>query len=129
MRSWLHVDDHSKAIMLVLKGGRFGEIYNIGGAPESEKENAEVTQVILRELDKPPTLVKHVEDRKGHDRRYAVDYSKIQGELGWQPKISFLEGLRNTIAWYRENESWWQAVKSGEYQRFYQLYYGHRLST
>lgn len=129
VRSWLHVDDHSRAIMLVLEGGRLGEVYNIGGAPESEKENIEVTHAVLEILGKPKTLIKPVEDRKGHDRRYAVDFSKIKAELGWAPQVDFPTGLRDTVRWYQENAAWWQAVKSGEYQRFYDVYYGERLKT
>jgi dTDP-glucose 4,6-dehydratase len=129
VRSWLHVDDHSRAIMMVLLKGRLGEVYNIGGAPESEKENVEVTSTILDILGKPPTLIKRVEDRKGHDRRYAVDYSKIHAELGWSPQVDFPSGIRETIRWYQENRPWWEGVKSGEYQRFYELYYGGRLQA
>lgn len=127
IRSWLHVDDHSRAILLVLEKGRPGEVYNIGGAPESEKENIETTHEVLRILGKPKGLIRMVEDRLGHDRRYAVDYSKIEAELGWKPQIDFDTGLQQTIRWYQENVSWWQAVKSGEYQNFYQKYYGQRL--
>lgn len=128
IRSWLHVDDHSRAIMLVLKQGKLGEVYNVGGAPESEKENLEVTEAILDAVGKPRSLVKRVTDRKGHDRRYAVDFSKIQRELGWKPQIGFTEGLAATVKWYRENEQWWTAVKSGEYQKFYDRYYRERLA-
>ncbi len=129
IRSWLHVDDHSRAIMLVLQGGKPGELYNIGGAPESEKENRFVTSEILRILKKPENLIRQVEDRKGHDRRYAVDYSKIERELGWSPKISFEQGLRETVDWFVKNRPWWEAVKTGEYQEFYDKYYGARLSA
>ncbi|MCC6221850.1 MAG: dTDP-glucose 4,6-dehydratase [Deltaproteobacteria bacterium] len=129
VRSWLHVDDHSRALMLILERGRVGEIYNVGGACESEVENAFVTTEILRILDKPPTLVRYVEDRLGHDRRYAVDYSKIKAELGWEPRIDFKSGLLKTVSWYIENQHWWKAVKSGEYKDFYARYYGQRLDT
>lgn len=129
IRSWLHVDDHSRALMMVLKAGKFGEVYNIGGAPESERENIEVTKMVLDFLGKSWDLVKKVEDRKGHDRRYAVDYSKIKSELGWEPKVSFEEGLKNTIEWYLENKNWWNNVKSGSYQKFYQQYYSERLAN
>jgi len=129
IRSWLHVDDHSRAIMMVLERGRDGEVYNVGGAPESEKENVEVTKEILDILGKPPTLIKKVSDRKGHDRRYAVDYSKIEKELGWRPEIDFPTGLRATVAWYQENRAWWEQIKSGEYERFYDVYYGERLKA
>ena len=127
VRSWLHVDDHSRALLSVLQQGRAGEVYNIGGAPESEKENSDVTKEVLRILGKPWDLVRHVEDRKGHDRRYAVDYSKLQKELGWEPRIDFAHGLETTVRWYVENEPWWRDVKSGSYQEFYQRYYGSRL--
>ncbi len=129
VRSWLHVDDHSRALMLVLKGGRAGEVYNVGGAPESEKENVEVTSVILKMLGKPPTLIRKVEDRKGHDRRYAVDFTKIEQELGWRPTIAFVDGIKTTIDWYCKNEAWWRGVKSGEYLRFYEKYYGARIAA
>ncbi len=127
VRSWLHVDDHSHAIMLILQGGRAGEVYNIGGAPESEKENVDVTHAILKLLGKPESLIKPVDDRLGHDRRYAVDYTKIKNELGWQPEVTFDDGLASTVRWYQENESWWKQIKSGEYESFYQAYYGDRL--
>ncbi|MCB0343727.1 MAG: dTDP-glucose 4,6-dehydratase [Bdellovibrionales bacterium] len=127
VRSWLHVDDHSRAIMLILQKGRAGEVYNIGGAPESEKENVDVTHAILHQLGKPETLIKPVEDRLGHDRRYAVDYSKIKAELGWEPQVAFEDGLESTVRWYQQNESWWQQIKSGEYETFYEAYYGDRL--
>ncbi len=128
VRSWLHVDDHSHAIMLVIQKGIAGDVYNIGGAPESEKENVFVTNEILKILNKPPTLVKYVEDRLGHDRRYAVDYSKIKRELGWEPKVGFDAGIRATVQWYIDNEEWWQAIKSGVYREFYDRYYGERLA-
>ncbi|MCC6953269.1 MAG: GDP-mannose 4,6-dehydratase, partial [Deltaproteobacteria bacterium] len=127
VRSWLHVDDHSHALMLILQSGRPGEVYNIGGAPESERENVDVVHQILKLTEKPTTLIRPVEDRKGHDRRYAVDFTKMNRELGWSPKVDFENGLRQTVQWYRENESWWRRVKSGEYQRFYESYYGARL--
>ena len=129
VRSWIHVDDHSRAIMLVLEKGKPGEVYNIGGAPESEKENRFVTETILDMLGKPDSLIKPVEDRKGHDRRYAVDYSKMQRELGWEPKIGFDQGIQSTVDWYVKNRPWWEAVKTGEYQEFYDRYYGSRLGT
>lgn len=126
VRSWLHVDDHSRALMRVLIGGRAGEVYNIGGSDSSEKENREVTSLILEILSKPQTLIRHVEDRLGHDRRYAVDYTKIKEELSWEPIVNFEEGLTNTVNWYLSNEDWWKRVKSGEYMRFYEEYYSNR---
>ncbi len=129
VRSWLHVDDHSSAIMLVLTKGRPGEVYNIGGGEESEKQNVEVTQAILSILEKPKDLVRHVQDRLGHDRRYAVDFSKINAELGWSPTVGFEEGLRNTVTWYKENQEWWQAIKSGEYLTFYEKNYSEKFKN
>ena len=127
VRSWLHVDDHARALMLVLKRGRPGEVYNIGGAPEAEKENIFVLKEILSLLGKPESLIRYVEDRLGHDRRYAVDFTKINKELQWEPEITFAEGIKETVDWYRDNESWWADVKSGAYQEFYSTYYGTRL--
>lgn len=127
VRSWIHVDDHSRAVWLVLERGRAGEVYNVGGSPDAERENREITALILGLLGKPETLIRHVEDRKGHDRRYAVDYGKIQGELGWEPRVPFATGLRDTVQWYLDNKRWWERVKSGEYQRFYEAYYSRRL--
>ena len=129
VRSWLHVDDHSRAIRLVLEKGRAGEVYNIGGSPECELENIFVVKGILKLLGKSESLMKYVEDRLGHDRRYAVDYSKIQSELGWKPEVDFDSGLKQTVDWYVNNRSWWQAIKSGEYMKFYEEYYSKRLST
>lgn len=128
VRSWLHVDDHSRAIWLVLTKGRAGQVYNVGGGPSSEKENIQVTQAILKILGKPANLVRYVEDRKGHDRRYAVDHTKISRELGWEPEVDFEKGLVDTVSWYVENQSWWKDVKSGDYRKFYEEYYGSRLS-
>ena len=127
VRSWLHVDDHSRALLLVLKNGRAGEVYNIGGNPEAERENREMTQMVLELTKKPATLIRKVEDRKGHDRRYAVDYSKIKRELGWEPQVQLADGLLKTVQWYKENEAWWKRVNSGEYLRFYDEYYGGKL--
>lgn len=129
VRSWLHVDDHSSAIMLVLTKGRPGEVYNIGGGEESEKQNVEVTQAILSVLGKPKDLVRHVQDRLGHDRRYAVDYSKINSELGWSPTVGFEQGLQETVSWYKENQEWWQAIKSGEYLNFYEKNYSEKFKS
>ncbi len=129
VRSWLHVDDHSRALIMVLKGGKTGEVYNIGGSPEAERENREMTKLVLELTGKPATLIRPVEDRKGHDRRYAVDYSKIKRELGWEPQVKLEDGLKETVQWYQKNTEWWQHVKSGEYLRFYDEYYSKRLSS
>jgi len=127
VRSWLHVDDHSRALWKVIGAGRPGEVYNIGGARESEKENVEVATAICNLLGKSTDLIRFVEDRKGHDRRYAVDYSKLQSELGWEPEVTFDKGLEATVQWYVENRPWWKDIKSGSYQEFYQLYYAGRV--
>jgi len=127
VRSWLHVDDHSRALIAVLTKGRPGEVYNIGGSPEAERENREMTMLVLELLQKPKTLIRQVEDRKGHDRRYAVDYSKIKRELGWEPQVKLEAGLNDTVRWYAENTEWWKRVKSGEYLRFYDEYYSKKL--
>ena len=124
VRDWLHVEDHCFAIDLVLHKGREGEVYNIGA--HCEKTNLEVSQRILKELNKPESLIRFVKDRPGHDLRYALDASKIREELGWYPHHSFEEGIRHTIAWYRDNKSWWTKIKSGEYRRYYQKRYGNR---
>jgi len=124
VRDWLHVEDHCSAIALILHQGREGEIYNIGG--NCEKTNLEVSRIVLEELNKPESLMRFVKDRPGHDRRYALDTSKIRKELGWHPEHSFEEGIRKTIAWYCENTSWWRKIKSGEYRYYYKRMYGDR---
>lgn len=123
-REWLHVSDHCRGIELVLEKGRAGEVYNIGGV--NEKPNIEVLKLLLRILDKPETLLCHVEDRPGHDRRYAIDSTKIRTELGWAPQISFEEGLAATVQWYLENRWWWERIISGEYRAYYERMYGSR---
>jgi dTDP-glucose 4,6-dehydratase len=115
IRDWLHVDDHAEAIRLVLLYGVSGEIYNIGG--RTERNNLEVVQSILTILDKPNGMIRYVEDRLGHDRRYAIDPRKIERELGWKPKKSFEEGLRETVQWYAENTEWWHRIQSGAYRQ------------
>jgi dTDP-glucose 4,6-dehydratase len=109
VRDWLHVDDHCRGIHLVLTRGAAGETYNIGGG--RELSNKELTHIILKEMDKDESQINFVEDRKGHDLRYSVDISKIKRELGYSPKISFEEGLKSTIDWYRSNENWWRPLK------------------
>lgn len=115
VRDWLYVKDHCKAIDLVLRKGREGQIYNVGG--HNEKTNLEVVQTILKELDKPESLIEYVTDRPGHDLRYAIDPTKIRKELGWQPETSFSQGIRQTIQWYLEHEEWWRRILSGEYRK------------
>ncbi len=111
IRDWLHVADHCTAIDLILKKGRIGQVYNIGGG--NERRNIEVVRSILRALGKPETLIHFVADRPGHDRRYATDSTKLQTELGWQPEYDFESGLAQTVAWYLQNRAWWQPILSG----------------
>jgi dTDP-glucose 4,6-dehydratase len=125
VRDWLHVEDHCAAIDLVLHKGRNGEVYNIGG--NNERKNIEVVKAILQYLNKPESLITFVEDRLGHDRRYAIDATKIREELGWQPRYTFEEGLKKTIDWYLENRSWWENILSGEYKEYYERQYGQKL--
>ena len=124
VRDWIYVDDHSSAALAVLERGRPGEVYNVGGG--NERENIEITKKILAILGKPESLIKYVKDRPGHDRRYAIDSTKIRTELGWRPEHSFEEALERTVKWYVENRRWWQRVKSGEYREYYQKQYGAR---
>lgn len=125
VRDWLHVTDHCSAIDLVLHKGINGEVYNVGG--HNEKTNLEVVKEILKQLDKPESLIQYVEDRLGHDRRYAIDPTKLQKELGWEPKYSFETGLKETVQWYLDNQAWWQNIISGDYQSYYQQQYGGKL--
>jgi len=125
VREWLHADDHCAAVELVLREGGPGEIYNVGG---EEFENIEVTNRILELTGADPSLVRHVEDRAGHDRRYALDDAKLRS-LGWSPAHSFGEtGLTETVEWYRERRDWWEPIKSGEYREYYERQYAHRLA-
>jgi len=123
-REWLHAEDHCAAVELVLREGRSGEVYNVGG---EELENIEVTHRILELTGAGDDLIRYVDDRAGHDRRYSLDDSKVRG-LGWSPQHSFSEtGLAETVAWYRDNRAWWEPIKSGEYRRYYEQQYGARL--
>jgi dTDP-glucose 4,6-dehydratase len=124
VRDWLYVEDHCRAIDLVLHKGKIGEVYNIGG--NNEKANIEIVKLILKELNKPESLIKYVKDRPGHDRRYAIDSSKIQNELGWKPTYNFDEGMKKTIRWYLDNEEWWEKIISGEYKDYYEKMYKNR---
>jgi len=121
VRDWIHVDDHSRALEAVLLRGRPGEVYNVGGG--NERTNIEITKRLLAAMGKPESSMKFVPDRPGHDRRYAIDDAKIRGELGVAPRVSFEEGLRDTVRWYLDNEPWWRAVRSGEYLTFYDRWY------
>ena len=124
VRDWLYVEDHCRAIDLILENGRVGEVYNIGG--HNEKANIEVVKIILSQLGKPESLITFVTDRKGHDQRYAIDPTKIHNELGWLPETRFEDGIRKTIQWYLDNEAWWKNIISGEYQQYYEKMYGNR---
>lgn len=124
VRDWLYVEDHCKAIDLILHKGKDGEVYNIGG--HNEKANIEVVKIILGELGKPESLITYVTDRKGHDQRYAIDPTKINKELGWLPETKFEDGIKKTIKWYLDNEDWWKNIISGEYQNYYEKMYGNR---
>jgi dTDP-glucose 4,6-dehydratase len=126
VRSWLHVEDHCRALLLILERGRAGQIYNIGGAGEAELPNIAVAKMILEILGKQQSLIQLVSDRPAHDRRYAIDYSKLRQELGWEPVITFEQGLRETVSWYLQEQRWWQKVKSGEYLSFYEKNYAKR---
>jgi dTDP-glucose 4,6-dehydratase len=124
VRDWIHVEDHCSAVARVLDRGRDGDVYNIGG--RSERTNLEIVEAILAKLGKPRSLIRFVSDRPGHDRRYAIDDSKIERELDWAPTRSLDEGLTATIDWYRANERWWKAVRSGEYRDWYERNYLRR---
>lgn len=122
IRDWLHVKDHCAAIYTVLKKGRDGEIYNVGG--NNEKANIEIVKLILHELGKSEELIEYVADRPGHDRRYAIDNTKITTQLGWKPFYTFEQGIHETIQWYLTNQNWMEHVTSGEYQKYYKEFYG-----
>ena len=125
VRDWLYVDDHCSAIMEVLNKGRIGEVYNIGG--NNEWYNIDIVKLILKKLGKGEDMIQYVKDRPGHDRRYAIDSSKIMNELGWSPKYDFETGIESTVNWYLENESWWRKVMSGEYQKYFESNYANKL--
>ncbi len=126
VREWLHVEDHCHALARVLAAGRPGEVYNIGSG--EERVNLEVAREVLTLTGQSESLIRHVKDRPGHDRRYALDDTKIRRELGWAPTIRFEEGLRRSVEWYRTHEAWWQEILSGEYQSYYQRQYGESAS-
>ena len=121
VRDWLHVRDHCSAIYSVLTRGAVGEVYNIGG--NNEKANIEIVRLILKELNKPEDLITYVKDRPGHDRRYAIDNTKITTQLGWCPKYTFEQGILETIKWYLQNKEWLEHVTSGSYQTYYNKMY------
>ncbi|MCL0078495.1 dTDP-glucose 4,6-dehydratase [Dehalococcoidia bacterium] len=124
VRDWIHVEDHCRALDVIIRQGKPGEIYNIGG--NCEETNLQLVHCILAIMGKPRSLITFVADRPGHDRRYALETSKIERELGWRPAILLGEGLRETVQWYIQNESWWRRVKSGEYVEYYERMYSQR---
>ncbi len=125
IRDWLYVEDHCSAICKVLEFGKFGEIYNIGG--NNEWHNIDIVRLILNKLNKSEDLILFVKDRPGHDRRYAIDSTKIKNELNWEPKHKFEDGIDKTIKWYIENQNWWKKVMSGEYLKYYELNYSQKI--
>ena len=122
VRDWLYVEDHCKAINLIIRNGRVGEVYNVGG--HNEMANIDIVKLILKKLNKPESLITFVKDRKGHDLRYAIDPTKIHTELGWLPQTKFSDGIEKTINWYLQNRDWWEEIISGEYQNYYKKMYG-----
>lgn len=125
VRDWIHVIDHCRALLMVLENGKPGEVYNVGGG--NERNNMEITSMVLSLMGKDQSSIEYVTDRPGHDRRYAIDASKIQNELGWKPTIDFQQGLKQTVTWYVEHEDWWSAIKTGEYLKYYEQQYGKTL--
>ncbi|MDO4663868.1 MAG: dTDP-glucose 4,6-dehydratase [Erysipelotrichaceae bacterium] len=121
VRDWLYVLDHCKAIDLIIRHGKVGETYNIGG--HNERSNLQVVKTVLSAVNKPESLITYVQDRKGHDRRYAIDPAKIENELGWKPEENFDTGIAKTIQWYLDNEDWWKNILSGDYQNYFQKMY------
>ena len=124
VRDWLYVEDHCKAIDLIIRSGRVGEVYNIGG--HNEMRNIDIVRLICQKLGKPESLITYVTDRKGHDMRYAIDPTKIHNELGWLPETKFADGIDKTIDWYLTHRDWWENIINGEYQHYYERMYGNR---
>jgi dTDP-glucose 4,6-dehydratase len=124
VRDWLHVEDHCFAIDNVFNNGKIGEIYNVGG--NNEWKNIDIVKLVLKLVNKPESLISFVQDRLGHDRRYAIDSSKIRRELGWEPAYTFERGIQQTVQWYLENRKWWESIISGEYQDYYRRMYEGR---
>ncbi|MFH1428897.1 MAG: dTDP-glucose 4,6-dehydratase [Candidatus Margulisiibacteriota bacterium] len=127
VRDWLHVLDHCRAIDTVLHKGRAGQVYNIGG--NNEWKNIDIVKLILKDLGKQESLISYVKDRPGHDRRYAIDAAKIKKELGWEPQYTFEQGIRETIDWYQNNRAWWERIKTGDYEKYYEQHYGNRVES
>lgn len=127
VRDWIYVTDHAEGILRAFESGRAGEVYNFGG--RSERTNIDVVKAILSALGKTESLIRYVEDRKGHDWRYAIDCTKAESELGWKQSVTFAQGLERTIRWYVDHKPWWQEVKSGAYRDFYNRYYGEKFHS
>ena len=124
VRDWLYVEDHCKAIDMIIENGNIGEVYNVGG--HNERSNLDIVKTILKYLNKPESLITFVKDRKGHDLRYAIDPTKIKNELGWVPETNFDDGIVKTIDWYLNNKTWWENIISGDYKDYYRKMYGER---
>lgn len=126
IRDWIYVEDHARALLRALEEGSVGATYNIGAG--QEQTNERMAARVLEILGKPLSLIRHVEDRPGHDRRYGLDATRARNQLGWKPEISLIDGLQSSIAWYREHRDWWKRIKSGEYRNYYEHWYGKRLA-
>lgn len=126
VRDWIYVEDHCSAVDRIVREGTVGEIYNVGG--HNEMRNIDIVRLICEQLGKPQSLITHIEDRKGHDLRYAIDPAKIHAELGWLPQTDFADGIRETIAWYLEHREWWEQIARGEYRQYYEQMYRSKLS-
>ncbi|MCH9021211.1 MAG: dTDP-glucose 4,6-dehydratase [Planctomycetes bacterium] len=126
VRDWIHVDDHCRALLAVLDHGEDGQVYNIGG--NNEQYNIDITRAILKHLNKDESYIEHVKDRLGHDRRYAIDPTKISTNLDWEPQVNFETGLAETIEWYINHQPWWSAIKSGQYMTYYEKQYGSEVA-
>lgn len=124
VRDWIHVLDHCKAVDLVMRKGAPGQVYNIGG--RCEYHNIDIVKVILARLSKPESLIRFVKDRPGHDRRYCMNADKLSENLGWNPDISFPDGIDQTIKWYLDNRKWWERIKTGKYLKYYDTWYRER---
>ena len=127
VRDWLYVADHCRAVDLIIRHGRLGQVYNIGG--HNEMRNIDIARLICRKLGKPESLITYVADRKGHDMRYAIDPGKIHSELGWLPETRFADGIDRTIQWYLDKRGWWEDIISGEYRHYYEKMYGGHKET